>query len=140
MPQEQQAALLSQVEAEREKGLRLAQMTDEEAAQTTVFGISGAYLSHMAHLDEVQIALESGKPFLFLWGEADFQVPKEAFDAWREQLGDGERYTYITYPGLNHLFMPASEGDSILNAQAAYQTPKQMDARVAQDIAAWLAE
>lgn len=140
MPQEQQAALLSQVEAEREKGLRLAQMTDEEAAQTTVFGISGAYLSHMARLDEVQIALESGKPFLFLWGEADFQVSREAFDAWQERLGDDARFTYRTYPGLNHLFMPAGEGDSILNAQAAYETPKQVDAQVAQDIAAWMAQ
>ena len=36
--------------------------------------------------------------------------------------------------------MPASEGDSILNAQAAYETPKQVDAQVAQDIAAWMAQ
>lgn len=138
MPQEQQGAMLAQVEAEREKGQRLAEMTDEEAAQTTVFGIGGTYLAHMARMDQAQIAVECGKPFLFLWGEADFQVDREAFDAWNERLGDDARFAYRTYPGLNHLFMPAGADDSILNAQAAYQEPKQVDAQVAKDIAAWL--
>ena len=140
LPEEQQEALTAQVDAQRALAQTLLDMSDEEAKATSVFGISAVYLRHMAQIDEIALARDSGKPFLFLWGEADFQVPQEAFDAWHEQLGDGERYTYITYPGLNHLFMPASEGDSILNAQAAYQTPKQMEARVAQDIAAWLAE
>ena len=140
LPAEQQAALLAQVETEREKGLQLAGMSDEEAAQTTVFGMSGAYLVHMARMDQAQIALESGKPFLFLWGEADFQVSREAFDAWQERLGDDARFTYRTYPGLNHLFMPADPEDSILNAQAAYEKPKQVDAKVAQDIANWIAQ
>lgn len=139
LPEEQQGALLAQVDAERAKGEQLEQMTDEEAAQTTVFGIGGAYLVHMARMDQAQIAKDCGKPFLFLWGEADFQVSREAFDAWRERLGEDARFTYRTYPGLNHLFMPAGEDDSILNAQAAYQTPRQMDAQVAQDIAAWIA-
>ena len=139
LPEEQQGALLAQVDAECAKGEQLAQMTDEEAAQTTVFGISGAYLAHMARMDQAQIAKDCGKPFLFLWGEADFQVSREAFDAWRERLGEDARFTYRTYPGLNHLFMTAGEDDSILNAQAAYQTPKQVDAQVAQDIAAWIA-
>ena len=140
LPVEQQAELLAQVEAERAKGEQLARMTDEEAAQTTVFGISGTYLVHMARMDQAQIAKDSGKPFLFLWGEADFQVPREAFDAWQERLGDDARFAYVTYPGLNHLFMPADEEDSILNAQAAYAKPKQVDAQVAKDIAEWIAQ
>lgn len=140
LPVEQQAELLAQVEAERAKGEQLARMTDEEAAQTTVFGISGTYLVHMARMDQAQIAKDSGKPFLFLWGDADFQVPREAFDAWQERLGDDARFAYVTYPGLNHLFMPADEEDSILNAQAAYAKPKQVDAQVAKDIAEWIAQ
>ena len=139
LPQEQQTAMLAQVEAEREKGLRLAQMSDGEAAQTTVFGIGGTYLAHMARMDQAQIAQESGRPFLFLWGEADVQVSREAFAAWQERLGDDVRFTYRTYPGLSHLFMPAGEGDSILNVQAAYAVPGQVEPQVAQDIAAWIA-
>lgn len=140
LPEEQQGALLAQVDAECAKGEQLAQMTDEEAAQTTVFGIGGTYLLHMARMDQAQIARDSGKPFLFLWGEADFQVPREAFDAWQARLGDDARFAYRTYPGLNHLFMPADAEDSILNAQAAYAKPKQVDAQVAQDIAEWIAQ
>ena len=106
----------------------------------TVFGMPGRYLAHMACLDQAQIAMDSGKPYLFLWGEADFQVDRAAFEAWHERLGDEARFSYITYPGLNHLFMPAGEHDSILDAQAAYAEPKQMDGRVAADIAAWINE
>jgi len=138
MPQSQQPMLLAQIEAEKEKGLRLAQMSDEEAGQTTVFGMPGLYLAHMARLDQAKIAMDSGKPFLFLWGAADFQVDRAAFDAWRERLGESPRFSYMTYPGLNHLFMPAGENDSILNAQTAYAKPKQTDGRVAADIAAWI--
>ncbi|MBE5799802.1 MAG: alpha/beta fold hydrolase [Clostridiales bacterium] len=140
MPEAQRAQLLAQIESEKEKGLRLAQMSREEAAQETVFGMPGAYLWHMAQMDQAKIALDSEKPYLFLWGECDFQVNRDAFEAWHESLGDEVRFRYITYPGLNHLFMPAGENDSILNAQAAYAEPKQMDDRVAADIATWINE
>ncbi len=139
MPEEQQEALRAQVEQEREKALSLADLSEEEAASVTVFGMPGTYLAHMARMDQAQIALDSGKPFLFIWGEADFQVSREAFEAWQQRLGDDARFTYKTYPGLNHLMMPAGENDSILQAQAAYQEPKQVDPQVAKDIADWIA-
>ena len=138
MPEEQQEILTMQVEAEREKALCLADMTDEEAAKTQVFGASAVYQRHLAKMNQAQIARDSGKPFLFLWGEKDFQVERAAFEAWRERLGGEVRFTYKTYPGLNHLFMPAGENDSIATAQAAYQEPKVMDVQVAADIAAWI--
>ena len=138
MPQDQQPALLAQIEPERDKGILLSQMSEEEAKTQTVFGMPGTYLWHMARMDQAQIAAQSGKPFMFLWGDADFQVERAAFEAWQERLGASERYAYIVYPGLNHLFMPAGEDDSILNAQAAYAQPKQVDRRVADDIAAWI--
>lgn len=138
MPEEQREILTMQVEAEREKALRLLEMTDEEAANTAVYGMSAVYQRHLAGLDQAQIAKASDKPFFFLWGEKDFQVERAAFEAWREQLGDDARFCYQTYPGLNHLLMPAGESDSIANAQAAYQTPNVMDLQVAADIADWI--
>lgn len=139
MPEAQREMLMAQIDAEREKGLRLAQMSDEEAAGETVFGMSAVYLRHMARMDQAEIAKRCGKPFLFLWGEADFQVDRDAFEAWHARLGDEARFAYRSYPGLNHLFLPADEGDSILNAMAAYQTPKAVEPQVAADIAAWMA-
>jgi len=126
---------------EEEEGF-LGRLEEQLAGLGLCAGLSGPFaLAQSAHgcMRKAQIALESGKPFLFLWGESDFQVDRAAFDAWRERLGEDERFVYRTYPGLNHLFMLAGEDDSILNAQAAYQQPKQMDAQVASQIAAWIA-
>lgn len=141
LPEEQRHEVLyMQVEYEREKALSLAEMSDEEAANTTVFGVSAVYQRYLAQMDQAQIARNCGKPFLFLWGEADFQVDEEAYSAWQAQLGDDDRFMYRRYPGLSHLFTQAGEDDSILNAQAAYQTPKVVEPQVAADIAAWILE
>ncbi len=139
MPQEQQAALLERVEGERARAEALLQMSEEEARSQSVFGINGYYLQYMEKLDQVAIARETEKPFLFLWGEADLQVNRAAYDAWRDGLGEGPLYTYVTYPGLSHLFLPAEEGDSFANLQQAYMRPQTVDPAVAADIARWLA-
>lgn len=139
LPEEQRSEVLyMQVEAEREKAMRLAEMTDEEASSTTVFGVSAVYQRHMALMDQAEIAFESGKPFLFLWGEKDVQVPRAAHEAWQDRLGEDARFTYKTYPELNHLFVTAGEGETIANVQEAYNAPKTVDAQVAQDIATWI--
>lgn len=139
MPEDQRGALLAQVESERERAETIVRLTDEEARQQTAFGMNALYLKSMDVLDQAAIAAQTEKPFLFLWGESDFQVSRTAFDGWRQALGDGSRYTYLTYAGLNHLFMPAQEGDSLMNVQEAYARPAQVDSAVAADIAAWLA-
>lgn len=138
MPQEQQDELLQRVEDERAHAESLLQMSEEEARTQTVFGLSGYYLQYMEKLDQVAIARETQKPFLFLWGEADLQVNRAAYDAWKNGLGEGALYTYVTYPGLSHLFLPAEEGDSFANLQQAYMRPQTVDPAVAEDIARWL--
>jgi len=138
MPEAQREVLAIQIRYEQEKAQRLAEMTDEEAAKTTVFGVNAVYQRYLARMDQAQIAAESGKPYLFLWGEKDVQVERAAFDAWEERLGSDARFTYKRYPGLNHLLMPAGEGDSVANVQEAYNTPNVMDKQVAADIAQWL--
>jgi len=138
MPADQQPALIAQVEAEREIALSLTGMTDEEAASISVFGINGLYQKSISHLDEAAIAEETGKPFLFVWGDKDVQVNQAAFDAWQETLSEAGPYTYITYPGLNHMFLPHQEGDSIANVQAAYARPASVAEYVSADIAAWI--
>lgn len=139
LPKEYRDAQLPLIEAERERALALAAASSEEAEQWgTIFGMPARYLWHMAQLDQAQIAEDSGKPFLFLWGDRDFQVSRDAFDAWRARLGDDSRYTYQVYEGLNHLFVAAGEDESIADAQRAYREPRLMDARVAADIAAWI--
>lgn len=138
LPAEQQAALLAQVEGERARAEGLAQLTDEEARGSTVFGVNAYYHKYMEGLDQIAIAKETGKPMLFLWGENDVQVSREAFEAWRSGLGEGGLYEYVSLPGLNHLFMPSDGSAAIADVMNEYAVPSAMDARVAQAIALWL--
>ena len=138
MDEAQRADVAAQIEEQTRLAQELADMSDEEAAEATVFGMSAIYLRHMARMDQAEIARDSGKPFLFLWGTADAQVDREAFEAWKERLGEGP-YTYVEYEGLNHLFLPAREGESLTNLMESYGVPSRMDARVAEDIANWIA-
>lgn len=133
-PEDQQDALKAQLEPEYEKALRLPELADDE----TVFGMTAKYQRSIADLDEIGLAKSCGKPMLFLWGDADFQISQDAFDAWKVGLGEEEPFAYIVYPGLNHCFTPAQEGDSIANAAEVYARPAVMDPQVARDIAEWM--
>lgn len=137
-PEEQRSALMEQVESERKRAEALMDMSPSESADATIFGISAVYQRSIAELDELAIAKATGKPYLFLWGKQDFQVNAGAFSAWEDGLGNEGPYTYIAYEKLNHLFMPAAEGDSIMNVQAAYSRPAEVSESVVADIAAWI--
>lgn len=138
LPEEQRPMLIAQLDAEVEKAEKLNEMTDDEARATTLFGAPAYYQRSISQLDEIAIAKETQKPFLFLWGEADFQVDSDAHMAWSEGLGENDLHTYITYPGLNHLFARAESDDSILNTQAAYARTASVDPAIAQDIFDWI--
>lgn len=138
MPEAQRAELLQVVEAERARAESLLQMSDEEARAQTVFGVSAFYLRHMEGLDQIAIAQETRKPFLFLWGEADLQVNRDAFESWEKGLGESPLYAYVTYPGLSHLFIQTEEGDSFANLMQSYMRPATVDPSVAKDIADWI--
>lgn len=134
MPQAQREAAQAQIDAEYARAQNLENLADSEV----VFGMPAIYLKELAAHDQITLASEANVPMLMMWGNADFQVSREDFEAWKV-LGESELYTYIEYEGLNHLFMPAWEGDSVTNAAQVYARGGEMDPRVAADIAAWLA-
>ena len=134
MDEEMRAGQLALVEAEKAKAEQLATLADDEL----VFGISAAYQRSIAELDQITLAQESEKPFLFLWGDRDVQVSAEAFGLWQQALGENALCSFRIYPGLNHLFMPAQEDDSILTVQAAYSRPSSVPAQVSEDLAEWI--
>lgn len=131
------AASASYVEAEYQKALRIAGMTDEEAKAETVFGIPAYYFKEMDAFDWDGYAAALDKPVLVLQGEDDFQVyPDKDFALYREQIGDFPSVTFKLYPGLNHFFVDYSgpgEGTT-----AEYSVPGQVDPAVIDDIAAWI--
>jgi len=77
------------------------------------------------------------KPIVVLQGEADYQVTMEDFDGWKEALKGNNKSKFISYPGLNHLFMKGSTPKSI--PQDYYQ-PGHIEPKVIQDIVNWVKE
>ena len=134
LPEEMRADQLALVEAEKAKATQLATLADDEL----VFGISAAYQRSIAELDQIALVQESAKPFLFLWGESDVQVSAEAFGLWQEALGENALCSFLTYPGLNHLFTPAQKDDTILTVQTAYSRPASVPAQVSEEMAGWI--
>lgn len=138
LPEDQQTAMIEIVKNERARAEALPELSESELRTQTIFGLNAFYLHHMGTIDQISIARDLQKPMLFLWGEADVQVSKEHFDAWEETLGVSSLFTYKTYPGLNHLFIPAQSGESIENIMSYYSIPSSVDVCVSQDIANWI--
>ena len=102
----------------------------------TVLGVYASYWKWLAAYDILQAAGEITGPVLLLQGEEDYQVTTADFDIWREAFGEKENWRMISYPGLTHLFMEGKKAEG----SAAYARDGSVDARVIDDIAAFVAE
>lgn len=109
--------------------------TAESADDISQFplGLPAAYWLDIRDTDLAELALNLGKPMLFLQGEADYQVTfEEDFAAWQDVLADADNATFISYPGLSHTFTPG-EG-----TPDDYQAGLTVDPQVIDDLAAWI--
>ena len=97
-------------------------------------GIEASYWLDLRDYDPAATAAKQDVSFLFLQGGRDYQVPPSELELWKSALG--ERASYRLYPELNHLFI-AGEGRP---TNEEYLRPGTVDARVAADIAGWIAE
>lgn len=138
LPEDQHASLYALIKEERERAEALMELPEDELRNQTVFGFNALYLKHMSSLDQLAIAKALDKPMLFLWGESDVQVSEHHFSAWEAGLGESQLFEYITYPGLNHLFISAHPDENIQNTMSYYSIPASVDPRVAQDISEWI--
>lgn len=109
--------------------------TSDASNPTPILGLPAAYwldLHAYQHLAQAR-ALE--KPILLLQGEADYQVTmNEDFQIWQHRLRGAKQYEGKSYPGLNHLFMPAGTPPG----PDDYQKAGHVDAGVIEDIGRWL--
>lgn len=127
-PEEQAAidGLTAQTAALREKAL---------PSNELILGAPAAYWYDLMNRDPIAILRASGKPALFLQGERDYQVTMKDWQLWRDALDmSSGRYTFKSYPSLNHLFMT---GSGPANPQE-YETPGHVDAQLIDDIAQWI--
>jgi arylsulfatase A-like enzyme/fermentation-respiration switch protein FrsA (DUF1100 family) len=96
-------------------------------------GASGSYWYDFLERRPLAVAKELEAPILVLQGEKDYQVTLADFELWKEALGD--KGTFRSFPGLNHIFHKAPGAKS---THFDYIVPGKVDAQVAEAIAAWI--
>ncbi|MCL2352774.1 MAG: stalk domain-containing protein [Firmicutes bacterium] len=121
-------------------------MTDEEAKNTDMStilgglggGASAYYFKEMDDRPAAGYIAKIDKPFLIMQGMSDIQIyPEVDFKAYKELFDGRANAVFKSYDGLTHLFMTATENDTVGNPKA-YTTPEHVDAQVLRDIADWI--
>ena len=126
--EEKQAMTFYEMEVDKIKNL------DGLAEDTPVLGSYKAYWEDLANYQPLEVAKLSNQKFLVLQGEEDYQVPMREFNQWKEAFGTNPNWTFKSYSGLTHLFMPGS----LANGSADYLVPSEVDSRMSDDIAAFI--
>ena len=114
-----------------------AAIRDPKRKDTPPFmGASAAYWRDLLSLDVPKLVRESKLPILVLQGDQDIQVRKDAdFELLRTRAGDsGGRVTYLSFAGLNHLFMKVDHEST----GAEYGILGHVDPAVISAIADWI--
>lgn len=101
-----------------------------------LLGAPMSYWLSLRNYDPVAVAAKLHTPMLILQGDADYQVTANGdYARWKAAFAHAPRVQMHDYPGLSHLFMPASTPPG----PADYAKPGHVDATVLHDITAWIA-
>jgi uncharacterized protein len=95
-------------------------------ATETFFGAPASYYYDLEARDEVAIARSLDVPILILHGSRDYQAIDEDIRDWQTGLKGDAKVQVETFPGLNHLFIAATDKP----APAEYFAPRHVDAAV----------
>ncbi|HEY6804617.1 MAG TPA: alpha/beta fold hydrolase [Pyrinomonadaceae bacterium] len=98
------------------------------------FGAPPTYWLDLRDYDPPQLAKTLSQPLLILQGERDYQVTMLDFNNWKTALAAKKNVSFKTYPELNHLFMSGTGKGN----PGEYDQVGHVDARVLDDIAAWI--
>lgn len=112
-------------------------LTPDTPADSLALNLPARYWLDFRSLYAKKEAEIINKPILVLQGEADYQVTMEDFDGWKDALKNNPKSSFISYPGLNHLFMKSPNAKSV--PQDYYQ-PAHIEPQVIQDIIKWIKE
>lgn len=92
------------------------------------------YWADLNTYDPFSAVKEIEKPVLILQGERDYQVTMTDYQIWQKKLKKSENVQFISYPGLNHLFI-AGEGASY---PEEYEKQGNVSEDLVSDISRWI--
>jgi len=124
------------IEQTRQKASLIHQgkLAPNTALEETILNLPASYWLYIKKYDQVQTAAALNIRILVLQGERDYQVDMQEYEGWKRGLKNHQKTSFISYPGLNHLFF---EGQGV-SSPAEYNLPNNIDYRVIRDIAAWI--
>lgn len=140
MDEAEQAAANAQLAPVIEQVKRLPKMTEEEARNTTIFGVNAYYFWEMHKYDSIKLLKKLKVPIYIVQGNADFQISLEnGIEAYEDALGDDlKNVDYKIFRGLNHLLMKFTGSTEDKGTLKEYDTPANIDTLTARDLAAWV--
>jgi len=97
-------------------------------------GISASFWLDVKGYKTAVEAKKIKKPLLILQGERDYQVTMGDYRGWKNALSGKKNVVFITYPPLNHLFIPG-KGKS---KPEEYMKPGNVSWKVIRDISRWI--
>lgn len=131
LPKKQADSLLELVMRQVER-IRTGDFNDSTSGAKLPLGLSPIYWKDIKKYDQVAAAASLKMPMLFLQGENDYQVTMTDLRLWQNGLTTKKNATFISYPGLYHLFM-AGQGKP-----TDYQNADHIAEKVITDISAWI--
>jgi len=103
-----------------------------DSTSRAFFGVPPSYWKDLKSYDQVATARSLTAKMLILQGEKDYQVTMTDFNLWKLGLASKNNVTFISYPGVFHLFMPG-EGKP-----TDYERPEHISGQVITDIVQWI--
>jgi hypothetical protein len=114
---------------------RLRAIADSaELGSEPLLGATVSYWRDLDRYDPAAVAATLDRPLLILQGERDYQVTMDDYRGWQGALSARNDVVFMSYPALNHLFMPG-EGPG---KPAEYEVTANVAEAVVADIADWL--
>ncbi len=120
------SGLMPGMREEADAALReLDKLSDPDALKEDepVAGAYPAYWRWLFSYDIPAAAARIARPSLVIWGEEDYQVTPADLSLLKDAVGDRENWTFTTFPGLTHMFVPGKKADG----PAAYARDARVD-------------
>ena len=97
-------------------------------------GLPSFYWQSLKSYNQTEVVKKIKQPILILQGERDYQVTMTDFNLWKEVLHSNPKNKFISYPTLNHLFMPGL----VKSTPDEYDKPNNVFEQVIVDMATWI--
>lgn len=100
----------------------------------TLLNLPPAYWKNLRSYNQSAAASRISQRILVLQGERDYQVTMDDFRGWKNALRDHPDAAFISYPHLNHLFMPGTGKPN----PTEYYRENNIHQKVIEDIVRWV--